>query len=290
MVKLRIAFAIFFIFELAACKKSSSEGSQELDPLQNTVLAEYKEQKLRFKDIQDYLPDFNNEQDSIQYLSQRVETWLRDQSFLDLAVSHYNKIEEIEELVSQYRNSLIANAYEEKLIGEKLDSNISDEEINEYYNQKKGEYKLDDAIIRLLYVKIAKSGFDEKSFLQLWNRNIQNNDPELLKYCQNNSDYFILQTDKWHKWKDLESFMPSKFISLSNLFSGLNRDFADFKYQYFIKVLEIVKPNEKPPVSYYSLQAEKSILHERAKRILENEKQKQFEKRQLDKTARNLVK
>lgn len=73
---------------------------------------------------------------------------------------------------------------------------------------------------------------------------------QLQKFCQNNAEVSLLQMDKWNKWNDIKDIMPSKFVNLNTLQSGLNREFADFKYNYFLKIRELVKPNETPPLSF----------------------------------------
>ncbi len=253
------------------------------------MLAEFKDKKLTLGMVAASLPAFADAADSLRQLNLIAENWLKERAFLDLANSEIGDNAEIDALVEDYRSSLILDAYEEKLLSTSLDSNVSEEELLQYYDQKKGEYKLDDPILRLLYVKIPKAGFDSKVFGILWEKAESSKAQEMLKYCQNNADQFLLQPAKWYKWKEVSDILPSRFVSLSTMFTGMQREFADFKYFYFIKVKEIVRPNERPPISFFSLQAKKSILHERSKKILEKARQVQYEKQLGAKDARILV-
>jgi hypothetical protein len=278
---------IWVLSALSSCKNESGEGAglTGSDP----VLAEFKEKKLTYGMVASSLPAFTDAADSLRHLNFVAENWLKEQSFLDLARSEIVNNAEIDALVEDYRTSLILDEYEEKILSTSLDSNVSENELLQYYDQKKGEYKLEDPILRLLYVKIPKAGFDSKVFGQLWEKAEGSKAQEMLKYCQNNADQFLLQPAKWYKWKEVSDILPSRFVSLSTMFSGMQREFADFKYHYFIKVKEIVRPNERPPISFFSLQAKKSILHERSKKILEKARQTQYEKKLGAKDARIMV-
>jgi hypothetical protein len=271
------------------CKdKNNIENIEDL--YEDAIIAEFKEQKLKLSDISSMLPQFETAEDSIRFLTQYSEKWLKDLSFLEKAKSESISTPEIDELVEDYKNSLILTNYEEKLINSSIDSQVTEKELLNYYDQKKGEYKLEESIIRLMFVKISKVGFDGKVFDPLWSKSNINNHNELLKYCQNNAEFFLLQADKWYKWKEIADIIPSKFLSQSNLHTGMQREFADFKFHYFIKIKEVVRPNEKPPISYFSMQAEKSILHDRAKNLIEKEKKVQYEKMLNQKIAKQHIK
>ncbi|MBK7810773.1 MAG: hypothetical protein IPI50_05940 [Saprospiraceae bacterium] len=282
-------FIVLIIGSLTKCKDKNNIENME-DLFEDPIVAEFKDQKLKLSDISSMMPQFESSSDSIQFLSHYSEKWLKDLSFLEKAKMESTSTPEIDALVEDYKNSLLLTKYEEKLINSSIDSQVTEKELLNYYDQKKGEYKLDESIIRLMFVKISKSGFDEKAFDPLWNKSNDKNQNELLKYCQNNAELFLLQPDKWYKWKEIADILPSKFISQANLHSGMQREFADFKFHYFIKIKEVVRPNEKPPISYFSMQAEKSILHDRAKNLIEKEKQIQYEKMLNQKIARQHIK
>ncbi|MBK9270607.1 MAG: hypothetical protein IPM48_03330 [Saprospiraceae bacterium] len=290
---MRFYLSFFFLFSFACLLQNCNEktgNEKEGSDFEEPVLAEFDEQKLKLGQISALFPAFENEEDSIRFLSQYVEKWLKDLSYLEKAKKELTTSPEIESLVEDYKNSLLLNAYEEKIIATSLDTQVTEKEILDYYNQNKGEYKLDETILRLLYVKIPKSAYDSKVFSPLWNKPDGQNFNELQKYCQNNAEFFILQSDKWYKWNDINDLLPTKFISQSSIFTGMQREFADFKYHYLIKIKEVVRPNEQPPISYFSMKAEKSILHDRSKQLIEKEKTLQYENMLNQKRARQHIK
>lgn len=80
----------------------------------------------------------------------------QNQILLDEAKSFVEDKSEIDKLVDDYKNSLYIHRYETKLIQEKLDSTIKDEELIKYYQSNKADYKLEDSYVRILFLKIPK--------------------------------------------------------------------------------------------------------------------------------------
>ncbi|HQX43609.1 MAG TPA: hypothetical protein PK209_03590 [Saprospiraceae bacterium] len=284
----KVLFLYSILLFSFGCKNTKPEASQDIST--EFLLAKYKNEKLVLADIEPLLPVFQSPEDSIQFISVMVDKWIRNKVYLEEAKMQIKSNEEIERLVDDYRSSLILDAYEENIFNQKIDSSISDQEYLNYYNQKKAEYKLESPILRMMYVKILKQNLDQKIFMPLWEKPDGARLLQLQKFCQNNAEVSLLQMDKWNKWNDIKDIMPSKFVNLNTLQSGLNREFADFKYNYFLKIRELVKPNETPPLSFFKIQATKSILHDRKEKLIEQTKSKLYERELKNKSIQNFVK
>ncbi len=85
------------------------------------------------------MSDGKSPEDSISIVKSYIDNWVREE--LILAQAEYNlpvEVEtEIDQDVSEYRASRVVYAYERELIREKLDTVISDAEIEKYYNGAK---------------------------------------------------------------------------------------------------------------------------------------------------------
>jgi len=55
----------------------------------------------------------------------------------------YNK------LVQDYKQSLLVNGYKERLIQQQLDTVISEDEIEEYYNSNSNNFRLNEELIKI---------------------------------------------------------------------------------------------------------------------------------------------
>jgi hypothetical protein len=258
-----------------SCKKSAS-STLESKAVDDIKLASYKSATLYKSDLLKKSILLNS--DSVAIPHSEIEHWLMDQILLGEATEKLTNKNEIEALVDDYRNSLLIHHYENRIIAENLDSSIHDDEFIKYYQSNKAEYKLDDTYVRLLFLKVNKPVKEEKSIIEWMNNINSTNLYHLKKYCDNNAEQCFLNPDTWIKWKDIQSHVPSKFINANSLSSGLERSFADFKQSYFIKIIEVIKPNQDPPISYIKEKATRSILHQRKNHVLDNIKRQLYDK------------
>ncbi|MEP7194993.1 MAG: peptidylprolyl isomerase [Saprospiraceae bacterium] len=268
-----IAISGLFLFILFLnCKKKESSTEE------NKLLATEKSHKLYFSDaatMSFYTPI--DSKDSIRALYSIAENWCKEMVFLDEAKKEISTELEIESLVEKYRNSLYIDLFEKKIIKEKVDTVITDDEFLQYYNDKRAEYKLDGPIIKLLYVKIKKENLNEKIFKPLWENPSLEQLKLLQKYCADNAEDQILNGDKWYKWSDISSIFPSNLIDINKLSKGMQQSYHSKDLLYYIKVIDLVKPNQDPPFSFVKEQATKSILHTRKLNFLEEKKKKLYE-------------
>lgn len=63
----------------------------------------------------------------------------------------------IDELVASYRRALIMHTYQEELVNQKLGSEISDTEIEQYYNQNTGMFRANQPYVQGLFMKVPVS-------------------------------------------------------------------------------------------------------------------------------------
>lgn len=258
---------------LAGCKNETSDLSSNPDQ----ILVQYGERKLKFKELEESIPEELQGEDSLQFINNFIDRWLKDQILIKDAYSELKQLDEINHLVEKYKDELLLLKYEEKLISEKLDTVISDAELVRYYNSNKSNYKLESTIFRFVMVKANKPVSDSRKLDQLWGNLNQGSLQALNIYCQNNAEICFLNSAKWYQWDDIKSYIPNRFLQEKNINEGLNRDFADFNHSYKIRFFEVVRPHEDPPLSFVRDQAKKAILHQRKIKLLETYKAERYE-------------
>lgn len=267
-------WSVSILVTYSACKEENANSSTH----QDDILAQYEDRKLRFKEIEENIPEEIRGEDSLQFINNYIDRWLKDQILITDANNDLKEIDEINLLAKKYKDELLLLKYEEKLIREKLDTNISDAELLQYYNSNKSNYKLESTIFRFAMIKANKPVSDSRKLDQLWASLNQNSLQALNMYCQNNADVCFLNPAKWYQWVDVRPHIPGRFLQEKNIHAGLRRDFADFSHSYKIHFYEVVRPDEDPPLSFVKDQAKKAILHQRKIKLLENYKTERYEK------------
>lgn len=257
-----------------SCKDKDDTGLLAED----RVLASYEDKKLFYSDVISHITEGLSSKDSQVMASNYIEKWLKDQIIIKEAKYQIADQSGINKITEAFRDDLLLLKFEEKLIQEKLDTFISDEELMAYYRSNKSRYKLESTIFRFIFLKANKPITDPKNLENLWKIQSPNNLQLLNLYCQNNAEICFLNPDRWYKWEEIKQYIPSNYLNESSIQEKSNRDFADFKYAYKIKFFEVVYPNQEPPLSFLRDQATQAILHQRKIGLLDKIKSELYEK------------
>lgn len=141
----KIPAIILFILLLSAA------GCREMpNPFEgDRVLARAGKETLRQIDVEQALPYGIAGEDSIMWVHNYVNRWVRDKLKLQEAGRLFGSDKADEELVENYRNSLLTRRLEQFYVSlASGDSLYTEQELTDYYNQHKGEFVLDRTIVR----------------------------------------------------------------------------------------------------------------------------------------------
>lgn len=268
-----IWLSLILLLCLYACKPTEPEV--ELPQYSSKLIAEvgnhklYEEQLLKKAVIHDNMSEAERTQATNAY----VQKWVKDQLMLIQAESVVANNLNINELVEDYRRSLILLNYEQKLIQQRLDTIITDAQIDEYYQEHGSIYTLSEPLVRCQFAKVRgdKSGIEK--FYNQWKAG---DAEKYTPYLEKNADLYMLDEDKWYTADEILNLLPSK-ISMRSL-KRKSLQTADEGIEYFVNFLEFVDENEDPPLSYMSSNIKKILLHDRKVKLLNKIKQDLYEK------------
>jgi hypothetical protein len=103
----------------------------------------------------------------------------------------------LEEKVNQFKNSLIILRYQQHYLKEKLDTNVSLEEIKKYYEQNINSYLLDKDVFQGYYIKIPTNAPRIKRITELLASDKQSDHDELQSACLRYASFFSLESKPW---------------------------------------------------------------------------------------------
>ena len=117
------------------------------------VIAEVYDAKLDIGELQRLQPGYET-QDSFLVNPASVQAWIQKQVMLHAARTHLSSKEKnFERELQDYYNSLLINAYENKVVEQRLDKNVGEEEIKAYYNGHKSDFEMNKNIVQINYAK-----------------------------------------------------------------------------------------------------------------------------------------
>ena len=256
---------VLVLIGVLGCQESATnddEGSPS--PNQFVELAEVHGKTLFLKDLPILAENYESQQDSVNALLTAVNRWVKDELLIHEASKNIPDDLDIDQLVEEYRESLIKHHFEQKLVLSNLDTVVTEFDLKKHLEENKSRYTLEKSIMRCLYIKVRKPVRSIKKIEGWLDKPDTKNLQSMRKYCMDYADFCLVNPEKWYKWEDVKKSFPSAFKN-SDLRDGKQRTFADFKYQYFIHILEFVSSKDDAPLSYFEEQATKLIIRERKK-------------------------
>ena len=127
------------------------------------IVASVGNEKLTKSDIENLFPGTISKEDSLVLLKSIITNWATQKLLLKKAEenSTLESNKEINKLVTDYRNSLIINNYKEKLVKQKLDTVVSEEEIDAYYESNSFNFRLNEELVKIRYLRFGNTILDK---------------------------------------------------------------------------------------------------------------------------------
>lgn len=269
-------FAVFFLlfvpFLLLQC---SDEGANTKGG--GKLLAKVYDKSLYSSELDGLIPEGSTSEDSALITTAFVQRWVRDALLMYEAERNIPKDLNIDKLVRDYRASLVRYNFEEELLKEKLDSTISESEIQTFYENNKDQFELESAILRVNLLKVPVSA-PQGELNKLWYSKNASDKAKLAEYAKQWATTSLLNDQKWYKLDDIAAILPSGSLTSDNLSSRREGTINESNFRFYFRVLESVRGKQTAPLDYVKDQAAKVILHRRKTELLEKWKEDLYQK------------
>ncbi len=269
----RAAWCIL-IASLAALVQCAAPAGSEQDQL----LAEVHGRRLYMSDAQSILAPQMTTEDSISRLRAFVQLWVNEAVLLHEAEQRLGPGIDLDDLVRDYRNSLLISNYEKNIVETRVDTVITQQELQGYYQRNKDQYQLERPIVRGYFVKIDRQVDSLSEFRSWWDSRDSIDFEQLAAFSARNAEVFLLEDSTWYTVSDIEGLMPPGTLQSQNMRPNTSLRFTDDDYEYYLRITESVLSREIAPLSYIREQAVRYIMHKRKLDLLEQIKQDLYQK------------
>ncbi|MFZ4376557.1 MAG: hypothetical protein ACOYN9_09380 [Saprospiraceae bacterium] len=241
------------------------------------ILARVYNKSLYIKDLEGMFPPGTSAYDSSLITNAYTQRWVREAVLLYEAENNLPKDLNIDRLVRDYRSSLVRNNYEQVLLEQLMETEISTSELANFYDKNKIQYQLDNPIVKAYIVVVPKIISVRDSLKYLWKNATDVNLTRLKNICEEYELAHILDGSKWNEWENLAIYLPRN-IGFEE-FSRKGKDFSiqDGEFDVWVKILDSKKPQEIPPIEYVEDQLKRMLLLSRKTRLLEEKKEDMFD-------------
>lgn len=225
---------------------------QEHNHKGKTPLVEVSGEFLYKEDLQAALPLNISKDDSVLFAEHYIRNWIEDALLFDKAEGNIPDNDKISKLVENYRRALIMHTYQEELVNQKLANDISEEEINAYYEKNKEQFRLDNPLVKGLFIKVPLSSPDLGNVRVWYRKNNQDVIEKLEKYSLRNAvsyDYFY---DRWTSVPDVAAKIPLKVLDTDANYLDKNRnvEVKDTAFCYFLHIEDFLGKDKQKPLDF----------------------------------------
>lgn len=255
---------------LVACDWKADRGADRL-------LARVFNRELHLSDLDNMFPEEASRADSFLIIQAFASRWVREELLMHEAEKNLPPDLNIDQLVRDYRRSLIRNNYEQVLVEQLLDSTVTKTELQGFYEQNKEQYELETPIIRCYFIKIAAPVPKTDSLVNFWAKPRGSNLSKLEAYCQKYATAHTLVDSIWHKVDVIGSAMPKGTITADNIASKREFRQSDGQFVYYFRLLELKNRKEIAPLGYIQQQARTFVLHKRKLDLLQRKREDLYE-------------
>ncbi|MBY5956976.1 hypothetical protein KUV50_02435 [Membranicola marinus] len=266
-------FSLIWLLSLlwiaVGCQKTAKQ-----DESNELLVAEVGENALSLRELKNMYPDKLNSSDSVLISNALTDRWIKKEVFLAEAERSMGDINQLNELVNDYRESLILHKYEEQLLTNFSDTVVTNEDIETFFNQNPDQFKLKKTIVKFNLAVFPRESLEGEydKVKKLWD---EMNDQESLKielvrYLDLFAEAFVLDT-VWHELDELQSLLPE--VLPKNILNKSHRlELEDAEHFYFLRIIDIAEETDDAPFTYIRNFAQKAILQKRRMRWLERVK------------------
>ena len=225
---------------------------QEHNHKGKTPLVEVSGEFLYKEDLQAALPLNISKDDSVLFAEHYIRNWIEDALLFDKAEGNIPDNDKISKLVENYRRALIMHTYQEELVNQKSANDISEEEINAYYEKNKELFRLDNPLVKGLFIKVPLSSPDLGNVRVWYRKNNQDIIEKLEKYSLRNAvsyDYFY---DRWTSVPDVAAKIPLKVLDTDANYLDKNRnvEVKDTAFCYFLHIEDFLGKDKQKPLDF----------------------------------------
>ena len=252
-------------------------GGNDAAKKDDKALAQVYDKTLYLSELQGVVPEQSTPEDSALIISAYIQRWAYDQLLMNEAERNIPKDLNIDELVRDYRASLIRFNFEEQLISEQLDSTVSEEESRQFYEENKDQFQLESTIVKAIVVKL-RGDAPQSEMNKLWYSRATADQAKLREFAQQWGVLALLDQEKWYKLEEIAAILPKGTLTADNVGSRREGTLSDGDFRYYYRVDEVAQGKSTAPFEYVREQASKVILHKRKQELLEKWKEDLYQK------------
>ncbi len=267
---LNIAFVAVAV-SLFACRDMHS-----VSPKSN-VVAKVGDKVLTIEEINQSTPANLTGDDSLSFVKMYVDHWLVKQLKVEEASTLFSsEEEEIEQLVEDYRQSLLMRRVDQYHVEQLMSEDFSDDEIARYYNSHKSNFLLDETMVKGIIVKCNTKDKYNQLRDNIERVGSSSSSIQILEdACQKNGYTLFNHQSEWINFSDFLSDLPtSKSQNYDHILDKVGvQDLVSGNSRYYFMITSACRKGNVAPMEVVSDKIRLILITQRRADIIKQHEQ-----------------
>ncbi|HMC00555.1 MAG TPA: hypothetical protein VKN14_05910 [Flavobacteriaceae bacterium] len=231
-----------------------------------TPVARVKDKFLYKEDIINLVPENSTKEDSALLVTNYINRWATQQLLVNGALINLSeeKQQGFNRLVNQYKNDLYSKAYLEALVKRNIDTTVTTEEAQTYYQQNIDAFKLNENLIKFRYININENRQDFDEITSKFKR-FNAEDKKELDSISIQFKSYSLNDSIWIKVSQVINKIPA--ITIENEDQLLKKsNFIQLKDSlgvYLMQINDVLLRNSEAPLEYVKPTIDQIVINKR---------------------------
>lgn len=246
----------------------STLGSCEFfkQDLPSEPVARVNDKYLFKEDLESLIQPNTSVEDSLLIVSSYINRWATQQLLIDKAEINLpeSQLAEYDQLVLDYKNDLYTKGYKNAAVARQLDSSITSQVYQEYFEKNKESFVLKERLLKLRYIYLSLD-FNDKDMVEGHLRDFESEDKTALEEIAYQFNRYYLNDSTWVKQDALQSEIP--LIAVKSESEKLKKSnfvrLQDSLGVYLIQVEDALEKGDVAPLEYVRPTIQQIILNKR---------------------------
>ena len=258
--------SLIFTLFLTSCQVNKTEDNK------GEVIVSVYGKKLYKTDLENIVYEGISYHDSVVRAKVYIDKWVHNQLLIRQAENNLNPQQlDFSKRLEEYRNSLVINKYETELINQNLDTEVTEDQIYEYYNDNKSEFRMNRDIVQLASVSLPNDSKKKWVFTKLF----RDYDSLMIDSLTSLADQYAVTYDfNIKEWRNFEEVINTYDLKVKDNKSFLNdkKFFVvnDEETYTLVKICDYRLVGDESPCEMETDKIKYIILNNRKKELLEN--------------------
>ena len=229
-------------------------------------IARVNDNFLFFSDLQESLDENMSQNDSILAVNSAINNWASKKLLYEKAIFNLSnsKQNELDQLVRSYESDLYISNYEKEWLKTRVDTIVSNDQLQSYYNDNKNKFRLRQDILLARFIELPIENFNKTQIVRSFRRlNFQDKiylDSISLQFKSSfiNDSVWLRPELFFNKFKIENIAKYNRYLKKKSFF-----EIKDLESLYLVYISDIQKKNNYAPMSYVKPTLVQILLNKR---------------------------